>query len=62
MSWFKKSRESIKNLVIKYLEKQDYKYIKPLGEGGFASVIAVLTPQKQEVAVKIIKKKEYHDY
>lgn len=53
------SRESIKNSVIKLLQKKSYKYLKTLGEGGFASVIAVLSPKNEVLAVKIVQEEGF---
>ena len=49
------SRKQLKKNVIKYLQQRDYKYVKCLGDGGFGSVIAMMTPEKEEVAVKIVE-------
>ena len=40
------------------MKNQYYKYIKQLGESGFAFVIAVFIPQKEKTIIKIIKKRE----
>lgn len=53
------SRENMKNAAINFLQKKSYKYLKTLGEGGFASVIAVLSPKNEVLAVKIVQKEGF---
>lgn len=52
------SRKQLKKAVIRYLEERDYKFLQDLGTGGFTDVIAVLTPDKQKEAIKIVQKKK----
>ena len=49
------SRKELKKSVIHYLQHLDYKYIKCLGDGGFGSVIAMLTPNNEKIAIKIVE-------
>lgn len=50
------SRENIKDVVIHFLEQKIFKYLKSLGEGGFSYLIAVLSPQEEMIAVKVVEK------
>ena len=49
---------SLTKSVIKYLKRKNFKYIRSLGEGAFGAVISMLTPDKNEVAIKIVQKSD----
>ena len=40
--------------VTKFLNEKEYHHVKPLGRGGFGEVLSAVTPQKDEVAIKIV--------
>lgn len=45
----------MKTSVLKELEARDLKYVKPLGEGSFGDVLLVMSADKEELAVKLVK-------
>lgn len=53
------SRKNLRKSVIRHLEQCGYKFLRDLGTGGFADVIAVLTPDNNDEAVKIIPKRNF---
>lgn len=42
--------------VIRHLQQKSYKFLRLLGRGSYGDVIAVLTPDNREEAVKIVKR------
>lgn len=50
------SRKYLTEAVIRHLQQKNYKFLRVLGRGSFADVIAVLNPDNQKEAVKIVKR------
>lgn len=53
------SRRYLKDAVIRHLQRRGYTFLRVVGKGAFADVIAVLTPDKKEEAIKIVPKKKF---
>lgn len=53
------SRTYLKDAVIRHLQRRGYTFLRVVGKGAFADVIAVLTPDKKEEAIKIVPKQKF---
>lgn len=52
------TRKFLKEAVIRHLQQRNYKFLRVVGKCGFSDVIAVLTPDNQELAVKIVERRK----